>query len=192
MKKLRGSAVIWVVLVALVAACSPADPYLEDDDPPPAVVSLDPDAWTGGVVYHEASDWFDITVYPARLVSEEGTKELVYRLEVDTKADRGFDGFYITLLPDPQLDPYLAAGRPLLPLPKFDMVPADAPTKGSEAKGASAEVRRLLSDEGSMGDAGLEYADIVHIGRNFELWLRWDGGEERLALTTDVIDELGQ
>lgn len=142
------------------------------------------------VPFTNQSDRFDITVYPTKIITEDGNKNIVYSVSVINKSEEAYKNFYVTIVMNEKLDQYIAAGVYPLPLSKIDLAAKSdpSPTEG-EGKGVDINFQQLLSDEQFMDEADLDYKDILELGKSFELWLKWDGGEEKYMLESDVIDE---
>ncbi len=146
-------------------------------------------SFTNGNVYDDLSERFKITVYPTKLITEDGKKNIVYSLAVDNKSEEAYKNFTLTITMNKDLDQYIAAGVFSFPVANFDMAAKSDPGNDN-GKGAEVEFQQLLSDDQFMSEAGIKYQDILELGKSFELHLKWDGGEEKYQLTSDVIDEI--
>lgn len=183
MKKHITLSVVFILIVVIMTGCHNASfqkTTKEDDSQNHA----------DSIIYDDLSKRFTITVYPTKIVTEDGHKNIVYSLSVTNKSEEAYKNFIVTIAMSKSLDPYLAAGAVSIPLTKFDMAAkSDLNSAEAEGKGADIEFQQVLSDEDFMHEAGLKYEDVWKLGQSFELWLQWDGGIEKYELTSDVIDE---
>ena len=90
-----------------------------------------------------------------------------------------------------QLDQYIAAG--VAPL-EYTGVDIAAKSKTNlapdEGRGVALNFKQLLSDEQFMYEAGLNYKDVVSLAEDFQILVKWDGGEETHKFTQVVNNEL--
>lgn len=144
-----------------------------------------------GVVYDRLSDNFTLTVYPTTVHSEASSIYVSYKATVVNKSQDSFPGFYAAFVLDSDLDQYLAAGVAPIPMLKVDLFPAGAAElENGSGGGLGAELTsdQLVSDRAFLDDAELDARRILELGETVTLWLRWNGGEERLEYTTRVLD----
>ena len=178
-----------LVLIALMMSCGISSIQEADIKSIQEIIGeIDEQSFTDGIVYDDLSDRFTITVYPTKIITENDKKNIVYRISVENKSEEAYKNFNVTIVMNEKLDQYIAAGVFPLPLANFDMA-AKSVTSEDIGKGADVRFQQLLSDEQFMHEAGLKYEDILELGQSFELWLKWDGGEEKYKLTSSVIDE---
>lgn len=145
---------------------------------------------TDGVSYEELSDRFKIIVYPTLVISEGKEKYIDYQFSLENKSEQAYKNIIITVSMNEKLDQYIAAGVLPLPFSKIDLAAQSAVSLSEgEAKGVDIDFKQLLSDEQFMCDAGLDYKSILDLGKDFEVWVQWDGGEEKYALSAPVVDK---
>ena len=133
---------------------------------------------------------FAVTVYPTRIITEDGKKNILYSVSVDNESEEVFKNFYGTIVLNEELDQYIATGVVPLPFTKINLVGKSDPAS-EERSGIGVELnfQQILSDEQFMKEAEIDYTDILELGQDFILWLRWDGGEVKFDLTSAIIDE---
>lgn len=181
MKKIKHILITLILIGALLAGCQSNNLQTSTD-----VVEQ---SFQDGIVYDDLSDRFTITLYPTKLITENGKKNIVYSITVENKSEEEYKNFEISIAMDKSLDQYIGAGVEPFPITHFDMA-AKSDTSEDQGKGADVRFQQLLSDDQFMSEAGIKYQDILELGKNFELLLQWDGGEEKYKLTADVIDEI--
>jgi hypothetical protein len=187
-----GQAVVLALVVALAGGCTPGatpDPSVATNTQPPETSTGG--TVPGGVVHEELSDNFRVTVYSTTLYAEGSTVRISYRVEVVNKTQETFHGFYPTVVLDPELDQYLAAGVTPLPISTRLNVYPEGHTDLDDPVGAAGvdiDFDQVVSDRQFLADAGLDVDRLFELGEHVTLWLRWDDGEERLTYSTPVED----
>lgn len=143
-----------------------------------------------GIVHDELSDDFTLTAFPSTVYQDGEDLYLALRATVVNKSSDAYEDFFTTVVFDPELDQFLAAGVEPLPLSKVDLFPVGAPEldEGSGALGTELIVDQLLSSRQFLDEAGLDPDRILDLAENLTLWLRWDGGEETLEYSVPVTD----
>lgn len=179
---------ILLLLLILMTGCDNSSLYEANDSLQETNNDVNDQSFQDGTVYDDLSDRFTITVYPTKLIMDDGKKNIVYSITVMNKTEVEYNNFVVTIAMNKKLDQYIAAGVNPLPITNFIMAAKSNPSK-DKGKGADVRFQQLLSDEQFMSEAGLKYHDILELGKSFELWLQWDGGEEKYQLSADVIDE---
>lgn len=188
MKKHVFVCVILALIAAIMMGCqntSEHETNFNEQDTKDDVINQ---GFQDGAVYDDLSDRFTIAVYPTKLITDDGKKNIVYSISVVNKTEEEYNNFVVTIAMNKKLDQYIAAGVNPLPITNFIMAAKSDPSK-DKGKGADVRIQQLLSEEQFMSEAGLKYHDILELGKSFELWLQWDGGEEKYQLSADVIDE---
>ncbi len=180
--------IILLLLLILVTGCDNSSLYEANDSLQETNNDVNDQSFQDGTVYDDLSDRFTITVYPTKLITDDGKKNIVYSITVVNKTEVEYNNFVVTIAMNKKLDQYIAAGVNPLPITSFIMAAKSDPSK-DKGKGADVRFQQFLSDEQFMSEAGLKYDDILELGKSFELWLQWDGGEEKYQLSADVIDE---
>lgn len=168
------------ITLALAAGCT-AGPATDGPSSPAEDV---------GIVHDELSDDFTLTVFPSTVYRDGEDIYLSLRATVVNKSSDAYEDFFTTVVFDPGLDQFLAAGAEPLPLSKVDLFPVGAPEleEGSGALGTELIVDQLLSSRQFLDEAGLEPARILDLAENLTLTLRWDGREETLEYSVPVTD----
>lgn len=141
-------------------------------------------------MHDELSDDFTLTVFPSTVYRDGEDIYLSLRATVVNTSSDAYEDFFTTVVFDPALDQFLAAGVEPLPLSKVDLFPAGAPEleEGSGTLGTELVVDQLLSSQQFLDEAGLDPARILDLAENLTLRLRWVGGEETLEYSVPVID----
>ncbi len=144
-----------------------------------------------GTTYRDISENFDITVFPARLYVENGKKYIEYQVDVINDSKNSIKDFEMAIVLSPDFDTYLKEENSYMLGTKLDLAPLSG-NERTEEWGKSTESNYIfeLKSDAQLKKLGLEYADVLVLGKGFELWMQWDGGEERHRFTVDVMDEL--
>lgn len=137
------------------------------------------------------SEVFTITTYPAVVEQDGGDLRLVYRVDVGNATKDAIPNLNAQISPSAALDQYLAAGIHPSPETDFDIAPdskADGDLGPEEGRGIEINDYRLLSDPQFIDDAGLDYKNILNLGSELTLTLKWDDKEEEHIVDIEVTD----
>ena len=146
---------------------------------------------SNGTIYDDVSPNFIFTIYPTRLISEDGQKMINYSFEVVNNSEQDYKNFLATVVMNDQLDQYIAAGVAPLEYTGVDIAAKSKTNLApNEGRGVALNFKQLLSDEQFMYEAGLNYKDVVSLAEDFQILVKWDGGEETHKFTQVVINEL--
>lgn len=181
-ERTRWAGLLTLVVLALVG-CT-ASPPVDDARTPVAA---------DGVVREDLSDRFTLTLYPTTVYEDESGTYLSFRATIVNRSSEEYRDFSATVVLDPELDQYLAAGVEPMPVMGVDIFPDGAPelADGTGGRGMELVVDELVSDRAFLADAGLDAGEIHELGEAVTLRLRWDGGEETLSYTAPVVDPDG-
>lgn len=143
-----------------------------------------------GVVYDELSDRFRLTAFPSTVYQDGSDVYVAFHATVVNKSPESFPDFYTTVIFDPELDQYFAAGVDPLPITRVDLFPEGASEldEGMGALGTELLVDQLVSSPTFLDEAGLEPSRVLDLAGHLTLWLRWEGGEETLEYDAPVVD----
>lgn len=143
-----------------------------------------------GTLYDDLSENFTLTVYPSTVYRDGSTIYVSYRATVVNKSQDSYQDFYPAFVFDPALDQYFAAGVEPVPITEVDLFPTGAAEleNGSGGRGVELVFDQLVSDREFLDDAGLDASRILDLGEEVTLWLRWNGGEEKLEYRVPVED----
>lgn len=146
-----------------------------------------------GAVYDELSANFTLTAYPSTVYRDGSDVYVSYRATVVNKFRDSYRDFSSAFILDPGLGRYFAAGVEPVPQTAVDLVPRGAAELGTAQGGLGVDVTsdKLVSDRDSLDEAGLSAGRILDLGEEITLWLRWDGGEEKLTYSAPVLDPDG-
>lgn len=176
--------ILSILLTSILTGCTNR---LHDGETPNVLTISNPD----GKIYNEISDNFIFIVYPTKLIVDEGTKNILFDIEVRNNSNVDYKNFTVSIVMNSELDQYIAAG--VAPL-EFTGVDVASKSKSNlqpgECRGVTLKHQQLLSDDQFMKEAGLEYKDIEKLAEEFEIVVKWDGGSESYSFTNEVINEL--
>lgn len=191
-KKVKG---VFVFVVFLTVSCLllPAIPGLSADGAE-TTPEVEPETMQeGGILLDDISGRFLITLYPARVIPEEGGEWIVYRLSVENRTEEVYHGFRALVSFNPELDPYLLTGALHFQTEEMELAKRSDPAlEPGLSKGFDFTIQQSLQRSEIMREMELDRQEILVLGQSLSITLSWLGGEEKHDLRTVVIDETQQ
>ncbi|WP_156165071.1 hypothetical protein [Demequina silvatica] len=132
---------------------------------------------------------FELTDPTVAIVTSDGGTALRISGTVTNVSDEVLDDVAVAVVLDEGLDAYIPAGAATLPVDGVDKIyPADTPSADVPSDGARGiEVEDMRHLDGS----GDYLAEVVDLAGEVVLKVTWDGGEQTLTATTEVLDPDG-
>ena len=170
-----------LILPLLLGACSNTDQEVV-----PGSQQSSPSS--GGQSPVVTTQRFAVTARPTEVFAEGDDVYVPYWVAVESIAPQSLRGFTVALVFKDELDAYFAAGITPLATTPVDL----SPIEGSGAsRGVELSSDQLVADPQFLAESELNPSRILELGREVTVWLRWDGGEEKIDITFPISDPRG-